>query len=704
MQSAQIEHLWVEQNFTLCATSVGWKPYNSVGEISLCLRTDQVQCYNILQNFIAWFCRVIKPTQIMYLSKFQLFNYKSFLNSELLEFKPGINIIVGQNNSGKTALLEALSLNFSHSPHQSIKTLPAPDSRIESESSVEFSFYYEKAEISAIIDKFPPHHLGILPPDDNPHTLNQLVNLFQEWIDNPADVELTISRDGNIRITGLPSNLDLYKQLEESSSTVRFRKSSRIISLERGKDGRFHLDKNIVLDNDVESFPVILCQEFRRRIYRFYAERLNVGSCLSGSSSILKPNASNLPEVLSLLQLPGKKSVYERFNQYVSTIFPQIKLVSVRPQPKQKGEIYVRDSSRLEILVWSKEAVENDREDLAFPLSECGTGIGQVLAILYVVITSLEPRIIIIDEPQSFLHPGAAKKLVEILKEFPQHQYFIATHSPQIISAANPSTIVQLRYEDGETKASVIDSRITTQLRFLLAEVGVSLSDVFGADNILWVEGPTEERCFPLILEKVAKQSLRGTQIVAVQNTGDLEGKRARLIFDIYDKLSGGNSLFPPAIGFIFDREERSEQEIKDLQKRSSNLVEFLPRRMYENYLLHPEAIAAVINGEDKCREQPQSSTEVREWLNKTKKSGLYLSKGIQKESLSDSQWFCLVDGANLLKNLFSELSETRIEFSKTKHSFEMTKWLVENTPAQLEELADFLQNVLNRKPKVESF
>jgi AAA15 family ATPase/GTPase len=48
----------------------------------------------------------------MYLSKFQLFNYKSFLDSGLLDFTPVINIIVGQNNSGKTALLEALALNF----------------------------------------------------------------------------------------------------------------------------------------------------------------------------------------------------------------------------------------------------------------------------------------------------------------------------------------------------------------------------------------------------------------------------------------------------------------------------------------------------------------------------------------------------------------------------------------------------------------
>jgi hypothetical protein len=446
------------------------------------------------------------------------------------------------------------------------------------------------------------------------------------------------------------------------------------------------------LVNCIENFSITLFKDFKSGIYRFYAERLNLGSCPYGSNSELKPDASNLAEVLNILQLRGKKKVFERFNHYVSTIFPQINCISVRPKPKQDNQITLPNSSRLEILVWSMEAAENDREDLACPLSQCGTGIGQVLAILYVVLTSKEPRTIIIDEPQSFLHPGAAKKLVEILKqeEFAKHQYFIATHSPTIIAAANPSTIVKLRYEDGETKASVMSVEDVNEQRSLLAELGVSLSDIFGADNILWVEGPTEERCFPLILEKVAKKLLSGTQVLAIKNTGDLEGKRAHVIFDIYDKLSGGKSLFPPAIGFVLDREERSPQNIMDLEKRSPKTLEFLPRRMYENYLLHPAAIAAVINEDDKFREEPLTSTKVQEWLDKKKQEGL-----------SDSDWLCKVDGASLLKDLFAKLSEARVEFSKTKHSYNLTEWLVENEPAQLSKLAEFLQNVLERGEKV---
>lgn len=57
----------------------------------------------------------------MYLSKIRVKNYKSFNDSGKIEFKQGINIIVGQNNSGKTALLEALELNFIDNPHKNIK-------------------------------------------------------------------------------------------------------------------------------------------------------------------------------------------------------------------------------------------------------------------------------------------------------------------------------------------------------------------------------------------------------------------------------------------------------------------------------------------------------------------------------------------------------------------------------------------------------
>lgn len=59
----------------------------------------------------------------MYISKFQVVNYKSYLDSGTIELKQGFNVITGQNNSGKTVLLEALQQGNAV-PHRTIETVP----------------------------------------------------------------------------------------------------------------------------------------------------------------------------------------------------------------------------------------------------------------------------------------------------------------------------------------------------------------------------------------------------------------------------------------------------------------------------------------------------------------------------------------------------------------------------------------------------
>ena len=250
--------------------------------------------------------------------------------------------------------------------------------------------------------------------------------------------------------------------------------------------------------------------------------------------------------------------------------------------------------------------------------------------------------------------------------------------------------------ESCETAVSVMNSEDNRQLKILLDEVGVRLSDVFGMDQILWVEGPTEEKCYPLIIKEILKKPLRGIQVLAIKNTGDLEGKRSHIIFDVYDKLSGGQNLFPPAIGFLFDKELRNSQEIKDLQKRSQNPVKFLPRRMYENYLLHSEAIANILNDSDEYRENPISASDINEILNDFRHKKDYFSKKVSDENLSDEQWVDIhIDGARVLKDIFSKLSEGRVEFSKTRDSVKLTEWLIENEATSLKEISDLLNEIL---------
>ncbi|HEY9864540.1 MAG TPA: AAA family ATPase [Candidatus Obscuribacterales bacterium] len=629
----------------------------------------------------------------MYISKFQVCNYKSFKDSTLLEFKPGINIIIGQNNAGKTAFLEALELSFSNHPHKNIRKLQPskkgsfiPTNNL---SMVNATLNFDKFDVYSVIEEA---QIGILAEYNSEENLI----LFKKWIESPDSLEIFVenynSDSCTIQLKDFPEVLTslVFHIIQEVKYGITRNEKFNLVTTNDELCLEFQ-EKQYKFGCDTEAFDTKLFRYFKNKIYRFESERFHIGSCSTGTNSKLRPNAINLAEVINQLQEQGNnnKKIYQEFNDYINIIFPDIKNVYSKLKPKE----LTGRNDKYEIFVRSPEAEQKDWEDFALPLSQCGTGVSQVLAILYVVVTASEPQVIIIDEPQSFLHPSAAKKLIEILKEFPQHQYFIATYSPQIITAADPATIVQLSYIDGETTAKIIDANETTQLRSLLSELGVSLSDVFGADNILWVEGATEEKCFPWILERLTDIKLRGTKILAVASTGDLEGKHANLVFDIYDKLSGGNSLFPPAIGFIFDDEGRKKSKKDDLIKRSNNKLVFLERKLYENYLLDPKAIAHVINQDD-IREQPISSEEIQNWLDDNYKS--YLDK---KTSDDEFNWLKDIHGAKILDHLFAELTEKRVKFKKTKHSYELTKWLVENNPACLQEIVDLLKKILAPHP-----
>jgi uncharacterized protein Yka (UPF0111/DUF47 family) len=66
------------------------------------------------------------------------------------------------------------------------------------------------------------------------------------------------------------------------------------------------------------------------------------------------------------------------------------------------------------------------------------------------------------------------------------------------------------------------------------------------------------------------------------------------------------------------------------------------------------------------------------------------------KETSEDADWLKVVDGANLLKKLFSEKTDNKVSFIKTKHSYELTEWLLKNKSDSLQEIANLLIKILN--------
>jgi hypothetical protein len=65
-----------------------------------------------------------------------------------------------------------------------------------------------------------------------------------------------------------------------------------------------------------------------------------------------------------------------------------------------------------------------------------------------------------------------------------------------------------------------------------------------------------------------------------------------------------------------------------------------------------------------------------------------------------DEMWLREVDGAGILRDMFGALSENRARYDKVKHSTDLTRWILENSPGDLREVVDLLAGVLSSKGK----
>lgn len=100
----------------------------------------------------------------MYISRFQVGNYKSIRESVPLELTKGFNIVSGQNNAGKTTLLEAMGLDFTAKPHRSLAATPFRDTPHSHTSFADVTIKSSIDEVKQLLSRFETD-LQIARPD-----------------------------------------------------------------------------------------------------------------------------------------------------------------------------------------------------------------------------------------------------------------------------------------------------------------------------------------------------------------------------------------------------------------------------------------------------------------------------------------------------------------------------------------------------------
>ena len=404
----------------------------------------------------------------MLLNGFGFSAYRSFGN-ELTLIAPlrKINLIIGQNNTGKSNII-----NFLQKRYGTLVSL----ARGERMNLDEDGFRYldvdqhksEGAPKFAIA--FPlllddlDEHIGKLLPDDQRDL--QYRKLAKQIITSsfPIDEDCVwfVYRSGS------PENgfvLEFEKDDEKARSGLSERDWnglwSRLCRMQGGSFAKNWFPESIkALAYIPPGVPEIEVIPAIRKIGAAGSE----ASDFSGEGIIEKLAKIQNPPASS----QEAKDKFVAINRFVQTVLEN-------------------ESSQIEI-PYDRDMILVHMDGKTLPLDSLGTGVHEVI-ILAAAATLLENTIVCVEEPELHLHPLLQRKLLKYLSEETENQYIFTTHSAHLLDAVD-AEIFHVTYFEG---ASSVKSMYSTKQKSLICnDLGYKASDILQANCIIWVEGPSD--------------------------------------------------------------------------------------------------------------------------------------------------------------------------------------------------------------------
>lgn len=529
----------------------------------------------------------------MFLREIEIKNYRS-LESIKLDRLGTFNVLIGRNNSGKSSVFGALSLlNRVIRGTGEVNKTDITDQ--DNKRSLEISLSFETGNLER--DEI----LKILWPDD--HENNRRLRAA----DSPLFRKVKFSFKST---AGLPRLLHLHETrlLAEDNHWATVQK---LIANEQSENPKNYIKKISTSENKQSScltaslldvndkknvidlpipvnyvgniykqpreiiWPQLKLDEYLENAFFFNPFRHSQAKQVVAQTEELDRDGSNLAAVLHTIN-SNNRSLLSRIEKFVHAALPDVGILQTPLQANVTEVGFLSDDGGYFVR-----------------LHDMGGGIEQLLMIATVLLTTGEDSTLFIEEPESHLHAGAQRFLIEKLIH-EGRQVFLTTHSPTLVNIPHSFCMYQVKYSQRNTEITRLEG--PEMLGAMLADIGSRNSDVLLSNSVVFVEGPGD-RDTVSVWGKTLEMSLDERNVTVLpMGGGDQADHKARVRSEV---LAGISQKAPVPHFFVLDRDERSQAEIQNLQQSLNKRLHLLQRRELENYLLVPRAILAAIR--EKC-------------------------------------------------------------------------------------------------------
>lgn len=466
----------------------------------------------------------------MYISELSIENFRSFDEKTTVKFNEGTNVIIGQNNAGKTTIIKALDLLFNN---KSSKKLSINDFNRSGDTTVEELVENPpKIVVSAKL-------LEAQKKGESEETYSDELITVSTWltrIESPYEATITFEfflPEKEVEDYRAYLAKQHFKDINDCWKSIEHSFLRKYTSKIYVGNAEF---KNLLQPEDINRFAFQFLDAIRdveRDLYK-------------GNNSLLREvidffmdydikNNHNLSKEDRNSQiLDGKRAFSAEANVLIQTLQRRmksgqdeiLKYVTKTGAGIDKSTPAF-DGSILDTELYSALRLIVEKESgIKLPAINNGLGYNNLIYISlllskmqkdasgeYLGANAKVFSILAIEEPEAHLHPNMQYKFLKFLKENREtdvNQIFITSHSPNITAAVDLDDIiviqkvddkVRLAYpgrvfniKDEKGKKNEEDERSKNYVKRF---IDVTKADLFFAENIILVEGISEQLLIP---------------------------------------------------------------------------------------------------------------------------------------------------------------------------------------------------------------